>query len=143
MNAAIEDLVKSFFALFSNRDGVRPDLGRLRPLFVPEGVIARWTEGALEILTLEEFIAPRQELLTSGRLTDFFEIELSATTRVAGHIAQRLSIYEKRGVHEGTPFVTRGMKSFQLIEAQDGWRILSLSWDDEREGFSIGEIPDS
>jgi hypothetical protein len=139
-HADIDRLVQSFFALFSNRGGVLPDLSRVRDLFLAQGVIAKWHEGTLEVMTLDEFIAPRQELLTSGRLTEFFEVELSATTRVVGQIAQRLSVYEKSGVLEGAPFVTRGAKSFQFIDTKDGWRILSLSWDDEREGFSVSEV---
>ena len=129
--AEIDQLIASFFGLFNNRGGSRPDLAGARKLFVPESVIAKCVASNPEISTLEEFIAPRQELLSSGTLTDFEEVEISATTQMFGHIAHRLSTYEKRGVLEGTPFVTRGVKSFQLVETPAGWRILSVTWDDE------------
>lgn len=136
-NAEIEQLIASFFGLFNNRGGRRADLARIHELFVPEGRIAKCVASTPEISNLEDFIAPRRELLSSGTLTDFEEVETSETTHVFGHIAHRLSTYQKRGVLEGTLFVTRGIKSFQLIHTADGWRILSMTWDDEREGFQL------
>ena len=88
-------------------------------------------------MTLDQFIAPREELLSNGTLIDFAEVEKSESTEVLGHVAHRLSTYEKSGVLEGTPFKTRGVKTFQLIETPAGWRILSMAWDDEREGFPL------
>ena len=135
--AEIDQLIASFFELFGNRGGRRPDLGRIRELFVPEGVLARCVGSIPEVSGLEDFIAPREELLSSGTLTEFEEVEISETTQVLGHLAHRLSRYRKRGILRGTAFVTRGVKSFQLLETPGGWRILSVTWDDEREGFSL------
>ena len=135
--AEIDQLIASFFGLFNNREGHRPDLAGVRELFVPEGLIAKCVNSTPEISTLENFIAPRQKLLSGGTLTDFEEVETAETTQVLGHIAHRLSTYRKSGVLQGTPFVTRGVKSFQLLETPAGWRILSVTWDDEREDFSI------
>ena len=139
-NAEIDQLIASFFGLFNNRGGSRPDLARARELFVREGLIAKCVASPPEISTLEDFIAPRQELLSSGTLTDFEEVETSQTTQVFGHIAHRLSTYQKSGVLQGTPFVTRGIKSFQLLETPAGWRILSMTWDDEREDFQLEKV---
>lgn len=138
--AEIDRLTDSFFALFSNREGVRPDLGKIFDLFVPNGLIAKCTGPDPEISTLHEFIAPRQELLTNGSLTEFSESETSERTQIFGNIAQRLSTYQKRGCLEGVPFATRGVKTFQFLRARTGWRILSVSWDDEREGLAITEL---
>lgn len=129
----IDRLVAWFFRLFNNRGGRPPDLSRIHELFVPEGVIAKCVDSAPEISTLDNFIAPRRELLSGGSLTEFEEVELSATTQVFGHIAHRLSTYQKSGVLQGTRFVTRGVKSFQFLETPPGWRILSVTWDDERD----------
>lgn len=129
--AEIDRLIANFFSLFSNRGGSRADVAGVRNLFVTQGLIAKCVASAPEILTLEEFITPREELLSDGTLTDFAEVETSETTQVFGHIAQRVSTYEKSGVLHGEPFVTRGVKTFQLIETPAGWRILSMTWDDE------------
>ena len=139
----IDQLIASFFDLFNNRGGRRPDLAGVRELFVREGLIAKCVASTPEVTTLEDFIAPRRELLSSGTLTEFEEVETSETTQVFGHIAHRLSHYRKSGVHQGTPFVTKGVKSFQLLETPEGWRILSMTWDDEREGFQLERVTGS
>ena len=135
--AAIDNLVAEFFGLFSNLGGGAPDLGRAYSLFVDGGVIARCVPSEPEIFTVDRFIAPRQELLSNGTLTEFSEVETSATTEVVGHIAQRRSTYRKSGVLDGVPFVTDGVKIFQLVDTPAGWRILSVAWDDERNGFRL------
>lgn len=127
----IDQLIATFFALFTNEDGRRPDVGRARELFVREGRIAKCLGSAPEIMTLDELIEPRQQLLTDGTLIEFAEVEISENTRVWGHIAQRFSFYEKRGVLHGAAFHTRGVKTFQLVDTPAGWRILSMAWDDE------------
>ncbi|HXH94281.1 MAG TPA: DUF4440 domain-containing protein [Thermoanaerobaculia bacterium] len=136
----IDRLTDSFFALYSNRDGVRPDLGRIFDLFVPNGLIAKCTGPDPEISTLHEFIAPRQELLTNGSLTDFSESETSKHTQIFGNIAQRISTYQKSGCLDGVAFTARGVKTFQFLWTRTGWRILSVSWDDEREGLAVEEL---
>ncbi|MEA2236178.1 MAG: hypothetical protein QOC81_902 [Thermoanaerobaculia bacterium] len=136
----IDRLTASFFLLFSNRGGVRPELGRIFDLFVPQGIIARCAGNAPEISTLEAFIEPRQELLSNGTLTDFAELETSERTHIFGNMAQRLSTYQKSGSRDGVPFFSRGVKSFQYVRTTDGWRILSMVWDDEREGLSLDEL---
>jgi GNAT superfamily N-acetyltransferase len=137
--AEIDGLADSFFALFSNRDGA-PDLERIFDLFVPDGVIAKCTGPDPEISTLHEFIEPRQTLLTSGSLTDFSESETSERTHIFGNIAQRLGTYQKSGNLTGAPYTTRGVKTFQFVRTRAGWRILSVTWDDEREGLAIEEF---
>jgi ribosomal-protein-serine acetyltransferase len=134
--AEIDRLIASFFGAFDNRGG-RPSVAKVRELFVREGLFAKCVASIPEISTLDDFIAPRQELLSGGTLTDFEEVETSETTQVFGHTAYRLSTYQKSGVLQGTSFVTRGVKSFQLLETPAGWRILSMTWDDEREGFLL------
>lgn len=137
--AEIGRLTDSFFALFSNRDGA-PDLERIFDLFVPNGLIAKCTGADPEISTLQEFIEPRKELLTNGSLTEFSESEASERTEIFGNIAQRLSTYQKSGSLDGVPFTAHGVKTFQFVKTRLGWRILSVTWDDEREGLAIEGI---
>jgi len=133
----IDRLVRSFFELFSNRGGVVPELNAIFDLFVPRGIISKCVAVPPEVSTLEEFIAPRRELLSSGDLREFHEVETSESTLVLGHVAQRVSGYTKSGVLKGMPFSTRGVKVFQFVMTADGWRIVSVAWDDERAGFSV------
>ena len=137
--AEIDRLSESFFGLFSNRDGA-PDLERIFDLFVPNGLLAKCTGPDPEISTLRQFIAPRQDLLTNGTLTEFSESESSESTQIFGNVAQRISTYQKSGCLDGVPFSTRGVKTFQFVRTRTGWRILSVTWDDERDGLAIEEL---
>ena len=50
----IDRLVDSFFALFSNRNGARPNLDGIFELFVPQGIIAKIANQEAEISTLKD-----------------------------------------------------------------------------------------
>ncbi|MFA6959096.1 MAG: DUF4440 domain-containing protein [Thermoanaerobaculia bacterium] len=133
---AIDRLVASFFGLFSNRGGVVPDLNAIFELFIAEGIVSKCVAVPPEVSTLEAFIAPRRELLSNGRLKEFEEHETAERTLILGNVAQRVSGYTKSGVLNGMPFSTRGVKLFQFVRTDGGWRIASVAWDDERAGFS-------
>ena len=139
--AAIDALATAFFALFSNKNGVQPNLTDIHELFVPEGRVIKASGPSPEICTLQEFIEPRQALLSGGTLMDFEEWEESERTVIFGHIAHRLSVYGKSGRLSGQGFSTRGLKSTQFLRTPQGWKMLSTVWDDEREGLSLPSEP--
>ena len=88
--------------------------------------------------SVEEFIAPREALLTGGTV-DFREWHVSGRTDLFGDIAHWFGIYAKAWQEDGTPSSGRGMKSLQLVRTREGWRISAAAWDDEREGVTIGD----
>ena len=135
--AEIDHLVGSFFALFSNGKGREPDLHRIFDLFVPPGILIKASGQEPEITSIQDFISPRQALLTDGTLTDFSETETSHSTFIFGKIAHRVSAYQKSGRLNGEWFSAQGMKSFQFIHTAMGWRISSMAWDDERPGLLL------
>lgn len=137
--AAIDALVRAFFAVFDNRGGRRPRLGELRELCRPECVITKSEPSGLTVTGLEAFIAPRAGLLSGGRLVDFFEEEVSGRTDLFGGVAQRISVYRKAGVLDGVAFSARGVKTLQFVRTADGWRISAVAWEDERPGLPIPE----
>jgi hypothetical protein len=136
---SIDRIVHSFFGLFSNRNGARPDLSAIFGLCIPQAIISKCVALTPEIYTLEEFITPRQVLLCSGTLTDFQESETSERTTILGNIAQRVCTYAKSGALNGVPFHSRGVKVFQFVRSPEGWRIASVAWDDEREGLTVDQ----
>ena len=136
---AIEALVRAFFAVFDNRGGRRPRLGELHELCVAECVITKSELSGLTVMGLEAFIAPRAELLSGGRLVEFFEEEVAGRTEQFGGIAQRISVYRKSGVLDGVAFAARGVKTMQLVRTADGWRISAVAWEDERAALPIPE----
>ncbi|WP_406335678.1 DUF4440 domain-containing protein [Streptomyces sp. NBC_00203] len=124
------DLVTAeFFGAFDNRGGKTPDVTRIRRLVLPSGIIVK-TGPEFTVYTLDEFIEPRQQLLTDGRLIEFSERETTERTEIAGDIASRFSDYQKSGTLDGKPFEGSGTKTIQFVRTPEGWRITALSWHD-------------
>jgi hypothetical protein len=138
--AAVADLVRTFFSAFASGADGAARLDRLRELFLPQAVITRTCGEEPAVYDVEAFIAPRRELLSDGRLTDFHEWEVSGRTDVYGDIAQHFCGYAKSGVRDGTPFTGRGMKSMQFIRTPAGWRISAVAWDDERADQAVSAL---
>jgi hypothetical protein len=135
--AAIAGIVRTFFDAFTSGADLTTRLDALRQLFLPEAVIVRTCGGLPAVYTVDSFIAPRQELLSGGTLTDFREWELRGHTEIFGDIAHHFCSYAKAGVQDGVSFTGRGMKTLQFVRLPAGWRISAVAWDDERDGLTI------
>jgi len=127
----VDELTNKFFSLFTNKDGTTPNVANIKNLFIPEGMIISNTGETANIYTLDEFIKPREEMLTDGTLTEFTEREITSTTEIFGKIAQRFCFYEKSGNLNGMPFQTIGMKTIQFVKINDTWKMSSVAWSDE------------
>ena len=137
--AAVEELVAAFFSAFTSGPGTHTRMTALRALFVTGAVIVRTCGSEPEVYDLDAFIAPREVLLTGGRLLDFREWEVTGRTEVFGDLAHHLSTYAKSGVQDGAPFTGRGVKSIQCVRTSAGWRISAVGWDDERDGWTMAD----
>ena len=128
----IDQLIAAFFALVDNRNGLTPDLNKLYDMFVDGAVITKVNGNEIEVMTLEQFIGPRQPLLTNGTLTEFYELETTAQTHIneGGAIATRICQFEKMGKYEGKPYSGGGDKHIQLVKTANGWRISAIVWQD-------------
>lgn len=126
--AAIDALVGRFFASFVNKDGPPAALAALPHLFAQGATITK-TEGTRSTTTdVRDFLVPRAELLTSGRLSGFGEGELEARTELAASFAQRWSRYRRAGTLDGRPFSDVGEKAMTFVKTEEGWKILALVW---------------
>ncbi|MDX3373123.1 GNAT family protein [Streptomyces sp. ME02-6991-2A] len=130
VRAELDRLMGVFVGAFTNTGGRRPDLGVIRDVFVPEGRIIANVGDEPVIYDLDGFIAPRQEMLTDGTLTEFSEWEVAERTEVFGSVAHRFSEYGKSGYHNGAWFEGGGHKTTQFLRTPAGWRMSSLAWDD-------------
>jgi hypothetical protein len=135
--AALQSLIGEFFAAVSFPEGGSPNYQRIRDVFVPEGLLIKNSGEAPEISGLDAFIAPRQELFDTGRLTSFSEVEVAARTEAFGNVAHRLSTYEKHGVQDGAAFSATGIITTHFIATPAGWRMTAMAWDDERPGLVV------
>ena len=129
-NLEIDALIQKFYACFDNRGGRRVELAGLYDLFVPQAQIRKCVEQDFELYDLEQFSRPREALLNSGNLIDFFEYEVASNTEFMGNIAQRWSRYEKQWSDGKVTQKGEGMKSIQLCKSEGRWAIASIVWDD-------------
>jgi len=127
----IEEVVKSFFSVFTNSNNRQPDFDLLTKICIPEVLIINATEWKHVAYTLDSFIEPRKKILTDGTLVDFEELEIADQTLILGKIAQRHSIYVKSGLREGKPFKQKGHKLLHLTKTDEGWKITAVLWQDE------------
>ncbi|MGW8670652.1 DUF4440 domain-containing protein [Streptomyces niveus] len=126
----IDVVTAEFFGAFDNRGGQAADVARIRRLVLPDGVIVK-TGPEFTVYTVDEFIEPRERLLTDGRLVEFSEWETSARTEIAGDIASRFGAYRKSGILDGEPFEGGGTKTIQFVRTPEGWRIAAFAWYDQ------------
>ena len=124
-------LMDQFFLAVSFGPGGTPEYERLHGLFTPAGRLINAIGDAPDDATVAGFIEPRRAQFDAGVLTSFEEVETGAVTESFGKVAHRFSMYEKRGVREGTAFAAHGCIATQFVRTPDGWRITSMAWDDE------------
>jgi hypothetical protein len=123
----IDGLIARFFECFDNDSGP-PKLHELTELCTPDARVAK-AGGPLE--SLAQFIRPRLALLSDGRVAQFRERETSSSTFIVDDCAQRTATYEKRWVEAGHHINGTGHKFFHLVCTDDGWKIISLLWQDD------------
>jgi len=131
--AAIDAIMREFFAAFASPVAGPVSLAPLRRMFLARAVIVRNAGARPEVMGVGDFIAPRETLLNDGSLLEFREIEEAESTQIFGNIAQRFSTYRKSGRLDGSPFSTRGRKTVQFVRDDGVWKISALAWDDERD----------
>jgi hypothetical protein len=111
----------------------------LYDLFIESGQIIKNSSSSPEIYTVRQFIEPRQRTIDSGELKSLRESETAEITEIFGNVAHRFSVYEKHGLSAGTTIDGRGVISIQFIATPTGWKISSMTWDDERPGLTLPE----
>ena len=131
-NDEILAVLRRFFQAVSFEAGERPVYATLRDLFVADGKLINMAGPVPDVMTVDQFIAPRQAAVESGSLAWFEEVELDGETDAFGNVAHRFSRYAKIGKRDGVEFSGKGMISTQFVRTPDGWRITSMAWDDER-----------
>lgn len=126
----IDALIAAFYGAFDNRGDRAPATASLRDMFTADGRVVRVSAGGVESWNVDEFIAPREAMLTNGTLVDFHEWEIECATTVFDNIACRQSRYRKAGTLNGAPWTGEGRKLIQLCRDGGRWLIASVLWED-------------
>jgi hypothetical protein len=128
----IDALIKALYEVISFDEEGEPDWLRMRSLFSRHAHITRITPDGTDYLDVGGFQELAKETFDLGVYTRFFEIEVLRDERRFGGLAHVLSAYETRHSPNAIEPFARGVNSLQLIREDEGWKVLSLFWDEER-----------
>lgn len=137
--ARIGAVIDEMYAMVSGPPGPR-DWSRQAAIFHPDARQMRTGVNEsgnpwINIMSLDKY---RENTTPFFAANAFHEVEIARRVDVFGNIAHAWSAYEARtNVDDETP-ERRGINSIQLFRDQKGhWRIMSMIWDNEREGARI------
>ena len=137
--AAIGAAVDEMYAMISGPAGPR-DWSRQANCFHSQArQIRTWVDGdgkpAMKIMSLDEYARDTTPFFAANA---FHEIEVSRRIDLFGNIAHVWSGYEARNAPDDAEPERRGINSIQLVrDPERGWRIMSMIWDNEREGVTV------
>jgi hypothetical protein len=135
----IGSVVDAMYAMVSGPAGPR-DWARQAEVFHPHARQMRTGVDAsgkpwIKLMGLEDY---RQDTAPFFAANDFFEIETARRIDVFGNMAHVWSVYEARRAPDDATPERRGINSIQLYRDERGhWRIVSMIWDNEREGVKV------
>jgi hypothetical protein len=139
--ASIDAIITALYTAVSGEAGKKDDWQRMRALFADgarlQPVVWKGEQGvSLKSITVDDYIKFATEYF---KTKSFHEKEIGRTVDQFGHIAQVFSTYESyASAQDPVPFA-RGINSIQLYHDGGRWWILSVLWDEEREGAAIPE----
>ena len=132
---SIDAIIAALYDVISGPAGAR-DWDRFRSLFAPKATLSRMAprpDGTtpVRVLTPEEYVE-----LAGGYFIEnpFYEREAGRELEQFGNVANAMSFYESRRAPEEEPF-TRGVNTITLLHDGTRWYVLSIAWDEVREGL--------
>lgn len=132
---AVGAVVDEMYAMISGPAGPR-DWSRQANCFHPDARQVRtWVDEsgrpALTMMSLDEYARDTTPFFAAN---DFYEIETGRRIDLFGNIAHVWSQYEARTAPDDAEPERRGINSIQLFRNPDqGWRIIHMIWDNERD----------
>ena len=137
--AEIGAAVDEMYAMISGPKGPR-DWSRQALCFHPDArQIRTWVDAdgrpACKIMSPEDYARDTTPFFAAN---DFYEVEIARRIDLFGNIAHVWSAYEARNSLDDAMPERRGINSIQLFrDAERGWRIVAMLWDNEREGLTL------
>lgn len=136
--AAFRTITRRIYELISSPDGSR-DWDSIRHLYHPRATLVRTgvdERGRPFVLamSLDEYIDNVATLLDG---VSFVETELDLRAEVFGNVAHAASVYAFERRTGRTVVRGRGVNFFNFVNEGEGWRIMNVAWDNERDGLSL------
>jgi len=135
------DYTNKLYDIVSAPEGSR-DWEAERALYHPDARLVRTglnEDGSsfAKVMSLDEFIENADEMLAG---VEFTETEIGHEARIFGNVAQVASFYEKSLKSDTEESHGRGVNFFNFIYDGSQWLIMSIIWDNEREGLSLDAL---
>lgn len=133
-----EALTRRLYEVVSAAPGQR-HWDDIRELYHPRATLVRTgidDQGKRFVLAMsfDEYVANVTELLKD---TEFYETEIHQQVTVFGNVARVASVYEYRSLSPAATRQGRGVNFFNLVNEGQGWKIMNIVWDNERDGTSL------
>lgn len=135
----IEVVINSLYKSISFQKNERPDLDKLKELFLDEARLIRTTKDSFEVMSVAEFISNFNTQLDAGAFIEFREYEIKKKIEMFGGIAHVFSTYQTDFETEGGRLKARGINSIQLIEMNNEWKVVNIFWYNEDEANKVPE----
>ena len=141
-----EAVVKAAYEAIQRAPGQPFDWDRFRSLFLPNAILipnAEQTGGQSRVMGVEDFVRFVEDWyaenapIGSEKDQGFQEEEVARTIGRYGDIAQVMSTYQKH-LWESDEILGSGINSYQLVQKDNRWWIVSLIWD---EDYAAGPLP--
>lgn len=135
----IREMLRDDYAMLSGPAGPR-DYDRVKHYFHPAARLVRTGIGPdgepfTTVMSVDDHHADVDEKL--ARL-DFLEEELEHDCEIFGNVARVRSVYRSVYGSGGAARENRGVNFFNLVRENGEWKIISVVWDNERDGLSLG-----
>ena len=136
-----QTLTKRLYELISAPPEAR-DWEAIRPLYHPRATLVRTgvdDAGApfALVMSYDEYIENASTLLDG---VTFSEIELRQEVTAFGNVARLASVYEYTFESPDLQRSGRGVNFFNLVNEGDGWKVMSIVWDNERDNVSLADV---
>ncbi|HOP21070.1 MAG TPA: hypothetical protein PK585_13395, partial [Amphiplicatus sp.] len=127
------------YAMLSGPAGPR-DYDRVKHYFHPAARLVRTGIGPdgepfTTVMSVDDHHADVDEKLAK---LDFLEEELEHDCEIFGNVARVRSVYRSVYGSGGAARENRGVNFFNLVRENGEWKIISVVWDNERDGLSLG-----
>lgn len=139
---SIDAIIAALYDVISGPAGER-DWDRFRSLFAPHATLSPMVprpDGSLPVTV----ISPDRYVEWGGayfKENAFYEREAGRKLERFGNVANAMSFYESRHAAEEEPFA-RGVNTITLLHDGTRWYVLSIAWDEVREGLPAPDYGD-
>ncbi|CAN5143375.1 hypothetical protein BH18GEM1_BH18GEM1_03700 [soil metagenome] len=132
---SIDAIIGALYDVISGPAGER-DWDRFRSLFAPGAVLSAMVPrpdgtSPLRVFTYEDYVGFGGEYFKDNA---FYDREAGRALRRFGNIANTMSFYESRHALDDPEPFARGINTITLVTDGARWYIVSIAWDEVREG---------